>query len=373
MLVSKNIIIKVNGNMVKYYREKGYDCKANDLIEIDVNDLPTKSNVHIKVKCDYCGKEYDVRYCDYLKQNHDNACYECRFIKSNRTNINKYGSASCLGNKEIREKIKETMIVKYGVDNCMKNNEILFKTQETNLKRYGYKNVFQNEDVRKKQEETVFKKYGVDNVFKSELIKQKIRETNLEKYGVENPTQNEIIKNKIIDKSSKSKFINNSQICSKQQLHINNVLGGELNYLYEKFWLDIFFKDNNIYLEYNGSGHDIDVKYHKLTNKEFKIKEIKRYKILESKGLKQIVISSKKDKIPNDEILLSMKRYSYFILNNLYNNWIVFDIDEQCIRYNKTCIKYDFLTPIIFKNDNNPIVTTVGEDTIHTMDGKDTV
>ena len=51
----------------------------------------------------------------------------------------------------------------------------------------------------------------------------------------------------------------------------------------------------------------------------------------------------------------------------------MFDVDEQCIRYNKTYIKYDFLTPIIFKNDNSPIVKTVGEDAIHTMDGKDTV
>ena len=69
--------------------------------------------------------------------------------------------------------------------------------------------------------------------------------------------------------------------------------------------LDIAFPEEQIYVEYNGGGHNLQVKLGKLSEKEFKIKEIRRYQYLKSLGWKQIEINSPNDCLPNDEELLS--------------------------------------------------------------------
>lgn len=311
-LLSKYVYVKITSNMCKYYKEKGYKFKCNDVIKIDIEDLPLQSNQNVLVKCENCGKEYNMPYYTYYKCNGDVYCYDCKYIK----------------------------------------------TKKTNIKKYGCENAFQNKKVQEKQKNTVKEKYGCDNVFQNEDIKEKAKLTFIEKYGVEHPMKNHKFSETVIKKVLSSKSTNNSQIYSKQQKYLCDLFEGELNKLYENLWLDIYFEKYNIYCEYNGSGHDINVKYKKITQEEFDEKEIKRYKFLKSKGLKQMVISSNKDLLPNDDILLSIKDFAFTVLNSDYSNWIVFDIDNNLIKFKNNTINYNYNTLLLFNFNNNLIVTT---------------
>lgn len=302
MLLSKVVKVKVTSNMCKYYKEKKYNFKCNDFIEVNIEDLPKGSNAKVLVRCDKCNKEYLLGYFDYNKKKNGDYCFDCRYES----------------------------------------------TKITNLEKYGYENAFQSPEIRDKQRKTILEKYGCENVFQNNDIKDKIKETFLEKYNAIHPMKNKEYALNIHKKCFKTMYENQSQVCSSQQKYLNKIYGGELNKLYDNLWLDIYFEEDNIYLEYNGSGHDISLKYKKISEEEFKIREIKRYKFLKSKNLKEIVISSKHDKIPKDEVLYSIKKYAFYILKNDYSDWIIFDIDEQEIKFKEHTIKYDFNTPIIF-------------------------
>jgi hypothetical protein len=305
ILISDKVTIRITSGMCKYYKEKGYTFKCNDFIEVKVSDLPNKSHAKVLVKCDKCGKEYLLSYSDYNKKKNGDYCCGCKY-----------------------ESIKIT-----------------------NLKKYGCENVYQVPHIRERQKNTVIEKYGCENVFQSEEIKEKSRESFLKKYDVIHPMKNKEFAQIIHKKSSSSMYINGTQSCSKQQKYLNELFGGELNKLYDNLWLDIYFEADKIYIEYNGSGHDISVKYKKISNEDFRIQEIKRYKFLKSCGLKQMVISSFKDILPNEDILCNMKDYAFYILRENISDWIVFDIDKNEVRFKDNKIEYNFNTPIVFNKD----------------------
>ena len=279
--------------------------------------MPPQSNYKVLVECENCKKQYYMPYYTYYKCGKEVYCSDCKTVK----------------------------------------------TKKTNLEKYGVENVFQNAEFQEKQHQTVLKKYGYTNVFQNEDIKNKIKDTCIKKYGVFNPMQNKQISQKSYQKMCETKFYNDTQICSKQQRYIQSLLGGILNSPYEHLWLDIFFKEDNIYLEYNGSGHDISVKYNKITQDEFNEKEIKRYKFLKSRGLKQIVIESKHDILPKDDVILSIKDYAFYVLKNNFSNYIVFDIDNNIIKYKNNIIEHDFNTLIVL--DINNLTVTTKEHDIH--------
>lgn len=302
MLLTKKLTIRVTSNMCKYYRNLGYKFKCNDKIEIDIKDLPKGSAYKVNIQCDGCGKELSVIYEDYIKRS-INGKYYCKKCKSIKT--------------------RKTCIEKYGVDNP-----------------------FKVKDIQEKQKETVRERYGVDNVFQNEEIKSKIKDSLIRKYRVDHPLRNNKIKEQVIQKAQITMFKNGYQMCSKNQKILHFLYGGKLNYLFDRLWLDIYFIEYGIYCEYDGSGHDIEVKYGKLTEKEFKEKEIKRYKFLKSKGLKEFRIISRKDYLPPKEVLLSIKDYAFNVLNNNLSDFIIFDIDKKEIRYCNSLISYDFNLPI---------------------------
>lgn len=78
-LISKEVIIKWNGNN-KHYLDKGYIfTKFNDNFIVKVDDLSLGSDVKIDVQCDNCNTIKKIRYCDYYKKKKDNKyfCIKC--------------------------------------------------------------------------------------------------------------------------------------------------------------------------------------------------------------------------------------------------------------------------------------------------------
>lgn len=47
-----------------------------------------------------------------------------------------------------------------------------------------------------------------------------------------------------------------------------------------KFTMHIILIESNIYIEYNGSGHDLNVRMGQITKSEFNRKEVARYRLL---------------------------------------------------------------------------------------------
>lgn len=182
MLITKKAYVKWNSRNKRHYVECGYEyTKMGDSLLVNVNDLTRGSTAVVTLKCDYCGREYEIMWQTYVSITkreliHKDACCNCCELKSKEAIENKYG-----GHKELYENVKE-------------------KTKKTNMEKYGCFNVFQNEDIKKKIIETNIEKYGVPYNQQNINVRNKTKRTCLEKYGVENYI--ELFKGKFIKENS---------------------------------------------------------------------------------------------------------------------------------------------------------------------------
>ena len=183
LIVPQTVKVRTNGMTCKHYREKGYEFeKCGDFIEVNVLDLPKSSNEKVKVICDVCGKEREMRYCRVVGNNEENKLITC-------------GDKFCK-----HKKLEDTCTKKYGegIINVFQAEEVKNKIKDTNLERYGCMCVLQSEEIRNKGIQTLKEKYNEDitNVFQATEVKEKIKQTNLKNWGVEYATQSEEIKEK---------------------------------------------------------------------------------------------------------------------------------------------------------------------------------
>ena len=220
----------------------------------------------------------------------------------------------CCNNPKCKSlKQKDVLLKKYNVDNIRKIPGVNEKIIETNLKVYGCENPQQNAEVKAKTERTCLELYGDTNVFggKSSLRKE-INEKQMQgKQGV-----------------------NGGAFVSKNQLYLANLYNGEVNIQIGKYYLaDIFFREEKIYCEYNGSGHNMPVRCGEMTEEEFNRREQVRYFAIKGEGYKQFTIKYEypHEKLPEDKILLHIKDLAFNYLSKKENNWIVFDIYNKKI------------------------------------------
>lgn len=153
MILTKSVFIKMNGKHIKKYIDLGYNCKTNDIVEVKIEDLPFRSHSLVRVKCDVCEIEKEIRYFVYSKNNIKGDYYSC----SIKCGIGKY---------------KSNMMEKYGVDNYAKTDEAKEKMKNTNLKRYGSIAPAGNVDVMSKMTKTRVER-GYQNV-SSEIDEYKL-------------------------------------------------------------------------------------------------------------------------------------------------------------------------------------------------------
>ena len=336
---------------MKHYRKLGYECKCFDIIDVKTEDLTLGSNYLVEVICDYCENPYMVKYVNYIKYQKSeikkDACKKCGYFKMQEAIKNKYGIKNINSLDIIKDKTIKTNLKRYGVKHHTQDENVKEKMKIANVNKYGYECVLNNEDIKTQIKNTNIEKFGCENVFANEAIKEKIGKTNLRKYGCINPMQNKEIAAISMGRNNLSKSRNNSQICSKPQRAVYDIIGGELNFLYEKFWLDIAFPEECVYVEYDGSGHDMSVKFKKISKEDFELKEIKRYEILKSYGWNKIAISTKKDFVPDKDVLISMIDFAKNLMKNDEYDWVTFDIDAQNIQYKDTIINYNYLPPFI--------------------------
>lgn len=352
MLLSKTGMIKWNGANRKYYELKGYIfTKSGDEFEVKVEELKYNSKALVNIKCDYCNEIYETTYQKY-NNNRDrcivkkDACKKHKYEKlkeanmikygvenvkqlesskekARQTQLEKYGATNVMKLDKYKDKLKDTMIEKYGVENSMYVDEFKEKIKETNLERYGTECSMNNEEIRSKIIQNNIEIYGVEYYNQTEECKEKVKQTNLDKFGSEWYMQTNEWKNKVVETCNKKygvdnisqlqdvkikkaeSFYKNATVCtSNQQRYLWSLLGGELNYSNDTPSLDIAFSNEKIYLEFNGSGHDLDVKMGTMTQLQHDNRERARYYYMKKRGWKGIFINSPRDYLPSDEILI---------------------------------------------------------------------
>lgn len=365
MILDEYVEVIMVGKNCKYYGDKGYPNKYGTKVMVKVDDLPQQSNVKISAKCDYCSETVVISYQNYNKSCNNNdgkyCCFRCSPTKTQQVLLKKYGVNNPMHILTAKEKLKQTMLERYGVENASQSEEIqnkrittvikkyggkapindpqiLKKIQETNLQRYGVTNINKLSSTIKKRKQTNLQRYGFEHGLQSPIIRKKCKLTIQRKYGVDNVMQNKEIKEKAV----KSLNDNNSQKVSTQQKYLADLYNGELNHPCSSFSLDIYLPEHQLDIEYNGGGHDLCVQMNTMTQEEFNQKEIIRGRIIRSKGINQMTLISRNDKLPSDEILFQMldKALKYFQETN--HHWITYDIDHQTIENALGTFFYDY-------------------------------
>lgn len=334
----------------KFYEDKGYVfTNYKDEFKVNVLDLPVSSNKYVNFYCDYCLEngiytKLNKRYQDYLKSRetiNKDCCKKCKPLKIKESNMMVYGVESTNSLDSTKKKKKITNLTIYGHDNPMKSSHIKKKVEKTNLRKYGCKAPAQNDEIKEKMASTNIEKYGYISPTLNKDVRKKQLETTYEKYGVEYLMQNEGLRKK----ARTTLFQNGTAPISRQQRYVNEIIGGELNYPFKGYSLDIAFPEDKVYVECDFGGHWLQVKFGNKTKEEFEADERKRWYSLYRNGWKEIRIISKSDRVPSREILTGMMEYAKRHLKN--HSWVIFNIDENCIECNddngdKIVIEYDF-------------------------------
>ena len=266
LILPQTVKVRTSSIMCKYYREKGYEFeKCGDFIEVNVLDLPKKSGTKVKIICDVCGKEAEICYGDFVKYNEENKLITC------------------------------------GSDSCKRK-----KTEDTCMEKYGSKSPFESKEIQDKIKATWQKNYGedIENPFQVESVKEKSKQTMLNNYGVEHALQNRELLNKVLD----SFQFNNTGPCSRAQKYIHFLIGGTLNKHVCNSLVDICFEEEKTAIEYDGGGHFLTDIFNgnKTLSKEAFLKEKNREDSIVNKGYKVIRFIATKDRIPSDEVILSL-------------------------------------------------------------------
>ena len=353
MLISTEVEVRISGNNTKHFEDLGYKIpkyknsknamvvKRGTSILVKTTDLMNNSSVLVTYECDYCGENKELQYKDYYKMQHSSivnkdCCYNCRHLKKAESDPINYGVEHTTQLKSTQEKMKETMMLNYGVEYPVHSLEIREKIAQTNVERYGFPVAFQSKEVQDKFKNTCLERYGVEHPMHLSHIQKKVKNTNFKRYGG-SPMNNYKIKEKAMVNQRIAFYKNGSAPSSIAQRYICKILNGKLNYPFYTYSLDVAFPNKKVYIEWDGGGHDLDVRIGVTTPEEKRRKELKRWYNLNYNKWREIRIISLQDKVPSNEKIIEMFKMSMEYLKTEHS-WIRFDIDKglvSCSNYEK--------------------------------------
>lgn len=336
-LITKEITMTLHSQLFKYFENKGYEVPKREAhnhsgnlicyddttpITVKVEDLPDGSHQIVDVECDFCHKQYQLEY-RRAKSEIDTfgtcACPQCAYNHTALTIQKIYGEqyTNTFQVPEIQERITNTLIDRYGVDNVIKIPGVQDKIRETCMEKYNAPSPLMLPEMRERIKATCKEKYGGNAPTSSDEVKRKVQET---------------------------MYKNGSKMASRQQEYIGKLYNGIINYPLGRLSLDIALPEEKIVCEYNGSGHWLSIHFGDVTESEFIKKEIARNIYIKNNGYKMIIIISRHDKLPSDEILLAMLSAARTYFTTTEHTWIEYDIDQQTVRnaLNKEGVFFDY-------------------------------
>lgn len=333
MLISNEIEICATGQLLTHLKELNYNIKSHQKLIIPIKDLPKNTRKKVKVKCDICGKEYNIIYKNYLSNIEKYGfltCNKCKNIKTKQTNLEKYGVEESLSSNIIHEKRRQTNLNRYGVEEVTSLKEFHEKVKQTNQTNYKNKILSENKnviDVNFTNRTIIYKCNKCNNI--SELsfyfYYQRYTLGNLDPCLICNP------------RYSQSSF-ENEVINFLKSINITNIIQNDRNII-NPLELDIVLPDYNIAIEVNGiywhsELQKGDINYHKNKYLKCKDKEIKLIQIWEDdwKNKQDIVKSRLKNILNKIEYKiyarkcnikkLTNKEYKIFLENNHLQGYI---------------------------------------------------
>lgn len=180
MLITKNINTKWNSKTKSYYESLGYQyTKMRDLFEVKVSDLKPSSSEKILIECDYCHKQFKVRYVAWLSSSinsiiNKDSCFKCKYIKAREGVEKKYKTSNIMKIEGIKEKRDKTIQDIYGVENPFQSEYVKRKIRNTNLNKYGNESFVKTSLYIKKKTETCLRKYGATSWMKLKKYKDMV-------------------------------------------------------------------------------------------------------------------------------------------------------------------------------------------------------
>ena len=291
LLIEEYIDVKINKNLIEYYRDKGYDIQRVGVYKIKSTDLIETSNVKATFVCDYCGKIFKRSLIGYYR-------------RKAKSLTDKDACLSCTS-----KKTKETNLLKYGVEAPLQNKDILQKTKETCIERYG-----------------------VENPGQCKFVQEKMRKTSLERYGVENPMQCEEIAAKLCE-TIRTKYGEGCVHTSYIQRHLKELFECEINFQIGGCFADLYLDNEKVVIEYDGGGHDYAVKIGAITKEDFEKKDRKRENFFIFKGYKIIRIINTKDMQIDDSEYIRIKDKGIELLKNSKYSVYYYDVNTKVENY----------------------------------------
>lgn len=263
MILTEKIKMKVNGTMVKRYKEMGYDVKQHDIIELPVEKLSKYSHKLILCACDECGEEKEVKYnnyCKYIEKDPNNkyTCKNCNLEKRKNTCKEKYGVENVSQSEKIKKKKIDTM-KENGTDHGFRTQQY----KDTMNDKYGVENISQSNEIKDKKIKTCLKNYGVKNPSQSTEIQLRKENTCIDRYGVKHHSQDPIIHHKqqsgyILEHHNSGLFYRGSyeldfiEYCLENNIKIEN-FDGSINYFFagdeKTYFPDFYIEKFNLVVE----------------------------------------------------------------------------------------------------------------------------
>ena len=163
----------------------------------DITKHPTCKECGVPTKKRYSSEMRGFVFCDFCSPKCTNTNKEIQ-DKIKNTNIKTYGVPYTQQNKEVRKKGENTNLERYGFVSPMHNASVKLNLKNKIIELFGVDNVSKLESIKQKKIETSNLNYGCDFPTQHTIVKNRIKTTNKEKYGTDNPQQNKDIRKKTV-------------------------------------------------------------------------------------------------------------------------------------------------------------------------------
>jgi hypothetical protein len=231
-----------------------------------VLELKPYSHTKVEVACDFCGNRKTTSISNHTQSSDRDGkyyCYKCRWIKYEKTCLEKYGFKNASSHEDIKEIRKKSIKEKYNCENVFQLETSKQKSKSTCLKKYGKEFFAQSEEGKCRIKEGFIKNYGYDHFMKNPEEFEKFMKSNLKIKKFENSEiyyqgSNEL---DFLKKYNKRLKIDNG-------LHLKYFFKGEIHSYMPDFYLSEFnllieIKSNytwNLHLEKNLAKKDYSIK-----------------------------------------------------------------------------------------------------------------
>lgn len=145
MLRDKIISVSISYRNITHYLKLGYNAILNQVLDINIEHLPTSSHIKVFAICEICSSSNSLIYHKYIVNKKRHGFYGCRGCS--------------------RQKAGLTSINRYGVDNYSRTDEFKKRIEITNINKFGYKTNLISPDYKDIIKNRLKEKYGTDKFY----------------------------------------------------------------------------------------------------------------------------------------------------------------------------------------------------------------